>query len=117
MLSKLLGLFARKPAIVEGTAKLAEGHAKRVAFGDPLAGGKEVVLCRVGGALHALDRHCPHDEGGRIADGPLIDGQYAMCPLHGYKFDPRSGRAAGVPCADAKTYRVREADGRCEIWL
>lgn len=117
MLSKFFGLFGRKPALIQGAGKLAEGQSKRVEFGDPLAGGKEIVLCRVGGVLRALDRRCPHEAGGRIADGPLLEGKYAMCPLHGFKFDPATGRAVGVPCSDAKTYKVREVGGDCEIWL
>ena len=56
------------------------------------AGEKVGVLCRVDGELHALDALCPH-EGGRIHDGPLAQGKYAVCPLHNYKFDPRTGEA------------------------
>jgi nitrite reductase/ring-hydroxylating ferredoxin subunit len=112
-----LDLFRGRPASIQGTGKLAEGHAKKVEFGDVLAGtGKQIVLCRVEGKLYALDTKCPH-EGGRISDGPLLEGQYAMCPLHNYQFDPRTGKAVGRVCNDAKTYRVREKDGDCEIWL
>ena len=46
----------------------------------------------------------------------LVEGKYAMCPLHNYKFDPRSGRAVEVVCADAKRYAVREKDGDAELW-
>lgn len=117
MFSKFFGAFGKKPALIKGTGKLAEGEAKRVSFGDPLAGGTEVMLCRVGGRLHAVDRLCPHESGGRLVEGPLVEGKYVMCPLHGYKFDPANGRAVGVPCKNAKTYRVREVDGDTEIWL
>ena len=115
MLSKLLGIFRGRPVLVQGVGKLGEGQSRRIAIGDPLAGGKEIVLCRVGGVLYALDRRCPH-EGGRINDGPLIEGRYAMCPLHNYKFDPTTGRAVGVACADARRYRVREKGGDAELW-
>ena len=116
MLRKLFGL-GPKPALVKGTDKLAEGHAKRVDVGDVLAGtGRQVIFCRVEGELHALDSLCPH-EGGRITDGPLEEGKYALCPLHRYRFDPRSGAPVGVPCGKAKVYRVRERDGEAEIWL
>jgi nitrite reductase/ring-hydroxylating ferredoxin subunit len=75
-----LDLFRGRPAVIVGTGKLQEGHSKKVDLGDPLAGtGKQVVLCRVGGKLYALDSKCPH-ESGRISDGPLIDGKLAMCP-------------------------------------
>lgn len=117
MLEKLKGLFGKKPALVKGTSKLAEGHSKRIEFGDVLAGtGVEIVLCRVGGAVHALDTRCPH-EGGRLVDGPLIEGRYAMCPLHNYLFDPESGAAHRGACKNARTYRVREDGDQCEVWI
>jgi nitrite reductase/ring-hydroxylating ferredoxin subunit len=116
MLSKLLGLLRGRPALIQGTAQLPEGHARTIALGDPLAGGTEVVLCRVGGVLYALDRLCPH-EGGRISAGPLVGGRLAVCPLHGYRFDPRSGKAVGAACKSAKTYRVREQGSDAEVWV
>ncbi|MEM7306372.1 MAG: Rieske (2Fe-2S) protein [Planctomycetota bacterium] len=116
MLGKLFR-FGRKPALVKGTHRLEDGHAKLVDVGDVLAGtGRQVVFCRVEGQLHALDARCPH-EGGRITDGPLVDGKYALCPLHFYKFDPKNGAAIDVACSKAKVYRVREKDGDAEIWL
>ncbi len=117
MFGKLRALFGGKPALVKGTGKLEDGHAKKVVFGDPIAGdGVEVIFCRVGGELHALDALCPH-EGGRITEGPLEGGQYAVCPLHGYQFEPATGVAVNASCGKAKRYRVREAGGDCEIWL
>jgi len=113
----ILDLFRGRPSVIEGTGKLAEGHSRKIDIGDPLAGtGRTIVLCRVGGVLYALDALCPH-EGGRISDGPLVEGRLAMCPLHNYQFDPRTGKSEGRVCTDAKTYRVREKDGSCEIWL
>jgi nitrite reductase/ring-hydroxylating ferredoxin subunit len=113
----LFDLFRGKPAIIKGTGKLAEGCAKKVDIGDPLAGtGRTIVLCRVDGELFALDSLCPH-EGGRISDGPLLEGKYAMCPLHNYQFDPKTGRAITAICKSATTYKVREKNGDCEIWL
>ena len=116
MFAKLFGVFGRKPARILGAANLPEGQSKRVELGDMLAGGTEIVLARVGGELCAVDRLCPH-EGGRISDGPLIQGKYVSCPLHNYKFDPRTGRAIDVACADAKTYRVRERGADADVFV
>ena len=116
VLGKLLGRFRRRGVIVPGTDALAEGEARKVDIGDPLAGGKQILLCRIEGRIHALDSRCPHD-GGRIEAGPLVDGCYAVCPLHNYKFDPRSGKAVDVLCGSARTYRVREEGGRCEVFV
>lgn len=117
MLGKLGDLFRGKPVVIKGTRKLAEGTARKVTFGDLLAGtGKEILLCRVGGALHALDVRCPH-EGGRLAEGPLAEGKLAVCPLHHYQFEPRGGRCVNAACQNAKGYRLREVGDDCELWL
>jgi nitrite reductase/ring-hydroxylating ferredoxin subunit len=116
MLSKLFGLFRGVPARVEGTDGLPEGHATTIALGDPLAGGTEVVLCRVEGKLYALDRVCPH-EGGRLSGGPLVAGRLAVCPLHNYRFDATNGKAVGAACRSAKIYRVREQGSDAVIWV
>ena len=117
MLGKLRGLFGGKPAVIRGAAKLQDGMAKKVVFGDPIAGeGVEVILCRSGGQMYALDAMCPH-EGGRITEGPLTEGKFAVCPLHSYWFEPDSGACVNASCRKAKTYRVRESGEDCEIWL
>lgn len=117
MFGKIAALFGRKPALIRGAGKLQEGEAKKVVFGDPIAGdGIEVILCRVEGEMLALDGMCPH-EGGRIAEGPLVDGKFALCPLHNYHFDPKNGAVVNATCRKAKVYKVRETGGDCEIWL
>lgn len=116
MLKTLLKLFRRARVHVPDTDRLAEGEARKVDVGDPAAGGLQVLLCRVEGRVYALHNHCPH-EGGKIVAGPLVEGKYAVCPLHGYAFDPRTGKPVGVTCRSARTFRVVERDGSCEILL
>ena len=117
MLGRLKSLFGRKPALIRGAGKLEEGQAKKVVFGDPIAGeGVEVILCRRGGTLHALDAVCPH-EAGRIMEGPLVRGEFVCCPLHNYLFDPATGSCENAACGKARTFRIREAGEDAEIWL
>lgn len=118
MLRRLKGLFRGRGISIPGTDRLTEGEARKVDIGDPGAGdyGTQVILCRVEGTLHALDALCPH-EGGRIVPGPLVDGKYALCPLHNYKFDPRTGKAVDVSCKAARTYRIEEKNGAAELHL
>lgn len=103
---------------IPGSARLGEGQARKLlvpadhADSPPL----EIVLVRLGGRLFALDSLCPH-EGGRIGEGPLWEGRYVSCPLHLYRFDPRTGVAIDVECAPATTYPVREVDGFAELEL
>ena len=115
MASWLTRVLRGRSTLIQGTGKLPEGHAKCVDIGDPMAGGTSIVLARTGGKLYAVDRRCPH-EGGRISEGPLFDGKYVVCPLHNYRFDPATGKAIGAPCPDARTYKLSEKDGDCEVW-
>lgn len=110
-----MNLIRGRPILIKGAGKLPEGQSKKIDIGDPLAGGRQVVLCRVDGKLCAIDALCPH-EGGRISDGPLHEGRFAMCPLHNYQFDPTTGKALDRECKNARTYRVREKGGDCELW-
>jgi nitrite reductase/ring-hydroxylating ferredoxin subunit len=97
---------------------LPEGEARKVLVPAERAGAPphEVVLVRRLGRLYALDSLCPH-EGGRLNEGPLWEGRYVTCPLHLYRFDPRTGAAIGVECKPARTYVVRERDGMAELEL
>ncbi len=105
------------PVRVRGAARLEEGYARKLRFPKEDGEGQiEVVLCRVDGRLFALDSYCPH-AGGRIGEGPLAEGRYAVCPLHFYKFDPRSGEAHEVDCDPAGRYRVEEVGTDVDVWL
>ena len=117
MLKKLLGLFGKRPVVVPDAAKLVEGEARTIEVGDLGSDGRQVLLCRVDGKVHALDTECPHNQGGRLIRGPLHEGRYAICPLHNYKFDPATGEAKDVACGAARTYRCEERDGRIEVHL
>ena len=103
---------------IPGVARLADGEAKKILVPAARRGDAphEIVLVRLEGRLYALDSLCPH-EGGRIAEGPLWEGRFVSCPLHLYRFDPRTGAAQDVECARATTYTVREVDGVAELEL
>lgn len=114
----LKGLFGRRSGVlVPGGATIEEGTARGVDIGDPLAGGKRVILAKVNGEVYAVDAHCPHDAGGQIQTGPLEQGRYVLCPLHRYPFDPRTGHAHGVACAPARRYRVRRTGDDLEVFV
>ena len=90
---RLLGLGGG--VLVPGGASIEEGTARGVDVGDPHAGGIRVILCKVDGEVHALDSTCPHGQGGHIQTGPLEKGRFALCPLHRYAFDPKTGKPEG----------------------
>jgi nitrite reductase/ring-hydroxylating ferredoxin subunit len=102
--------------LVPDVSTLAEGEARKIDVGDVHAGGVRVILCRVDGEVHALDSRCPHD-GGEITTGPLVEGRYALCPLHRYRFDPKNGKAVGVLCRSARRYRVEARGQGIEVFV
>jgi nitrite reductase/ring-hydroxylating ferredoxin subunit len=53
------------------------------------AGSFAVLVCRVGGALHAVEDECSHAET-TLSDG-MLDGYVVTCPLHFAQFDVRDG--------------------------
>lgn len=60
----------------------------------------------------AIAHACPH-QGGPLADGIVAD-RCVTCPLHGWRFDLRSGRRVGGEGA-VQTYEVREHAGLLEL--
>ncbi len=91
---------------------LADGQLR--AF--PEIGELGIVVCRVGGALHALQDNCSH------ADTPLSDGRLRgtmiVCPMHGAQFDVRDGSHQGPPAFEGvPCYAVVETDGVARVNL
>ena len=117
MLSRLLHFLRGRSIRVPDTQAIPDGEARKLEIGDPLAGGHSVLLCRVNGKLLALDDRCPHEKGGRLSAGPLVEGRWARCPLHGFLFDPNGGRERSGGCGAARTCRVSEEGGGARLWL
>jgi 3-phenylpropionate/trans-cinnamate dioxygenase ferredoxin component len=60
-----------------------------------VAGGKRLVVCRIGDEFYALDDLCTHDNG-PLGEG-LVEDHEIECPRHGARFDVRTGRAVVMP--------------------
>jgi len=69
---------------VAGTSDVAEGRIVPVE-----AGGRKLLLARVGDDFYAAQRKCPH-LGFNLCRGSL-DGAAVVCPLHKAKFDLATG--------------------------
>ncbi len=54
------------------------------------AGGREILLARVGDRYYAADNRCPHMNG-ELSRG-ILDGTVVTCPRHGSQFDISSGK-------------------------
>ncbi len=51
--------------------------------------GRQILLIRVAGEIHAFDNACPH-EGNPLVDGDVI-GDQLECAYHGWRFDLGTG--------------------------
>ena len=75
---------------VAQVSELPEGTVKIV-----VAGGRRIALCHTGGAFHAIEDRCSHDNG-PLSEGTLVGG-LLECPRHGAQFDVTTGRPVTLP--------------------
>lgn len=105
---------------VLGVEELAPGEMRKVS-----AGGRNMLLARVGDDFHAVQLRCPH-LAADLSRGTL-EGSVVTCPLHGSQFDVTDGTAlrwtdwsgaleavteALRPPRPLRTYEVRMEGGR-----
>ncbi len=75
-----------------------------------MLGDEEIVLCRVGAEVFALNNWCTHADA-RLSEG-CLSGHELECPLHEGRFDVRNGKALCEPLdEDVRAYAVRIVDG------
>jgi nitrite reductase [NAD(P)H] small subunit len=84
---------------------LLEGRTVRL-------GSRRVAIFRTPDGFHALAAACPH-RAGPLADGILAD-SCVTCPLHGWRFDLRTGAGMGDH-PDVESFEVVEREA--ELWL
>ena len=84
--------------------EIAEGSAKLVRVDKD-----EVAVFKHQGQLRAIQNTCPH-EGGQLCKGWIEEGE-VVCPLHGYKFDFKTGACSTDAKLKAKIFKlVAEGD-------
>jgi nitrite reductase/ring-hydroxylating ferredoxin subunit len=96
---------------VAEVASLAPGQGRTVS-----AAGAELALYNLGGEFFAIADRCPH-RGGTLGAGYLDADGHLFCPLHGWKFDLRSGACLSRPDRPVARYATRVRDGRIEVEL
>jgi len=77
--------------------------------------GRSVLIAHLDDGFHALENRCSHAasplDGSRILRGGQI-----LCPLHGARFDLRTGEAKTAPAfRSIPVYPVRVVEGRVEV--
>jgi naphthalene 1,2-dioxygenase system ferredoxin subunit len=69
-------------------------------------GGQEIAPYNPGGEFFATEDFCAHGHV-RLTEG-YVEGDLVECPMHGGKFDIRTGKAAGAPCVlDLRRFPVK----------
>ena len=81
----------------------APNEAKEFPCGD-----KMICVANVDGEISAMDNVCLH-RGGPLGQG-VISGGKAVCPWHGWEWDPKTGEA-GTPGARVAVYPVKIEGG------
>jgi len=69
-------------------------------------GAKEIAIYNVDGEFYATDNVCTHALA-LLSEG-FLEGDVIECPLHGGRFEVKTGKGLGAPITcDIKTYAVR----------
>ncbi|HUE76258.1 MAG TPA: non-heme iron oxygenase ferredoxin subunit [Chloroflexota bacterium] len=94
---------------VASTAEIPPGQSKRV-----VVKGKEIAIFNTGEGYHATGDVCSHDEAS-LSEGELF-GNVVECPLHGARFDVRTGKALSLPAVyPVPTYTLRVEDDAIKV--
>ena len=84
---------------------MGEGGMKELTLAN-----KQVVILKRKGELLAFAATCPH-AGAHLCEGWLDAQGRVVCPLHGYRFDPKNGRNTSGEGYKLRTYPVEMRDG------
>jgi nitrite reductase/ring-hydroxylating ferredoxin subunit len=94
---------------VASVADLPPGHMLSVEVD-----GEWVALYNVDGTLYATQAFCTHAEAD-LTEGTL-DGEIVECPLHGARFNVRTGEVLSMPAVvPLMTYPVKVEEGQILI--
>lgn len=78
------------------------------------AEGQGIALFRTKEGIFATENTCTH-AGGSLCDG-FLEGGVVTCPMHGAKFDVRTGQVVGPPATKpVRSYRTRVSGDSVEV--
>lgn len=94
---------------VAEASEIPPGTVREVTLGDD-----DIAVYNVEGQFFATTNVCTHDEA-YLSDGELF-GHVVECPLHGARFDVRTGKVLSLPAVyPLRTYEVRVEDGKVQV--
>lgn len=78
--------------------------------------GWRVAIFNLDGRFYAIEDRCSHDEAS-LSEG-LVEGDEVECPLHGARFDIRSGRVLSPPAVeDVRAFDLEIQGGQIFVAL
>lgn len=96
---------------IAGVDEVAPGEIKQYLVED-----RYVALCNVDGEFHAFEDVCTH-KFAHLSEGEFKDSE-VKCPLHGAKFDVKSGAAKSLPAVKpVPKHEVKVEDGYVYVAL
>jgi NAD(P)H-dependent nitrite reductase small subunit len=69
----------------------------------------EIALFKVNDKIYAVDNICPHNHSPVIFSG-FIERNNVTCPVHGYKFNLKTGKQPGRAGCILRTFEVKITD-------
>jgi 3-phenylpropionate/trans-cinnamate dioxygenase ferredoxin subunit len=76
--------------------------------------GVEILLCNIDGSFYAIENRCSH-AASKLSNGRLR-GHDISCPMHGARFDVRSGAPVAPPArTSVRTFEVILEAGKVNI--
>jgi 3-phenylpropionate/trans-cinnamate dioxygenase ferredoxin subunit len=76
--------------------------------------GEPIAIFHVDGTFYATSDVCTHEEAS-LSEGEL-EGEIVECPLHGARFNVRTGQVKALPAVvNVKTYPVRVVGSDVEV--
>ena len=90
-------------------SEIPNGSIKKFEINDD-----EITICNINNQIFAINDNCSHDEAS-LQEG-FIDGYEIECPMHGAKFDIRTGEVTCLPAVSPiKTYNIKINNGAIEL--
>ena len=76
--------------------------------------GQSLLVCHSGGVFYTVANRCSHQQ--QPLEGGRLRGSFLFCPLHGVRFDLRSGMPTGtLTRTPIKTWPTRVEGERVQI--
>jgi 3-phenylpropionate/trans-cinnamate dioxygenase ferredoxin subunit len=73
-----------------------------------MVGGTSVLIAHAHDGFYAVANSCTH--AAQPLEGGRIQGHALYCPVHGARFDLRTGKGSGLAMANLATFQVRVMD-------